>query len=87
MNSSIVRMGSMSRLCFGFGMQVLQGWVQGLVCVLVWNVGIARLGPMSSVCFSFWNASITRLGTKFSVSLRLVCGYCRVGSHVQCGFK
>jgi hypothetical protein len=45
------------------------GWVLGPMCVLVWNVGIARLVPMSSVC------------------LKLVCGYCRVESHVHCRFK
>jgi hypothetical protein len=34
-NASIARLGPMSNMCFSFGMQILQGQVSYLVCVLV----------------------------------------------------
>jgi hypothetical protein len=36
------------KVCF----QVLQGWVLGLVCILIWHADIARLGLRSYVNFN-----------------------------------
>jgi hypothetical protein len=38
-------------------------------------------------CVLVLATSIAKLGPKSNVCLKLVCGYCIVGSHVQCGFK
>jgi len=40
-------------VCLSLKCRLALGWVLGPMCVLVWNAGIARLGPMSSVCFGF----------------------------------
>jgi hypothetical protein len=52
----------MSNVCFSFGMYVLQCWVLGPMCVLVWKVSIAFGCILGPVCVLIWNASITRLG-------------------------
>jgi hypothetical protein len=48
----------MCSVCFGFGMQVLQGWVPNLVCVYIWYVGIVGFGPMSNVDLNNWHVDI-----------------------------
>jgi hypothetical protein len=34
-NANVARLGPRSIVCFGFGMQVLQGWVSFPMCVMV----------------------------------------------------
>jgi hypothetical protein len=59
------------------------GWVMGSMCVLVWNVGIARLVPMSSVrltlvCGYCRVESYVHCGFKY-----LTCSYCNWNIHIM----
>jgi hypothetical protein len=62
----------------------LQGWVLGLMCVLVWNASIARLGPMSNTCFSFGMQVLQDRVSCLVCVLVLECKYCKVESHGVC---
>ncbi len=52
-NTCIARWGPMSNVCFGFGMQVLQGWVSCTVCASVLECKYYKVGSMYNMCFGF----------------------------------